>query len=408
MWNPKVNYSFVRGRQSLKVGYEFQHIHTQVQDVNPLYGTNVYAGQFTRPTGVAANNIYNLSDFMLGYQSQYGLSNILVANMRQNMHFAYVQDDIRAQRRLTVNVGLRYEYATPHWEARQRAVQLRSGDAVDGCRRRDGSLEERSTITPDRNNFGPRLGVAWSLTPTTVVRGGFGTSYVHFQRAGGGNILPINGPQVINAVAVQNDPTAATFRTHAGRLPRRLDRLVASSTRRRPTSPTCRNDYRSSRVDSWYVSVQRELFRNTIVDVAYVGNRAERAAAVRQLQPGAPQRAGREHAAAGPSADPELRRHHLRLERRALGLPRRSSSRPRRARAASTSSTPSPCRGPATTAPDRSRTPTAIRRRVQDFNNLDAEWGISGYNQPYNWTSSLVWDVPVGRDRALHDRMPRP
>ena len=98
-WNPKVNYSFVRGRQSLKVGYEFQNIHTQVQDVNPLYGQNLYAGQFTRPTGAAANNVYNLSDFMFGYQSQYGLSNILVADMRQQMHFAYVQDDFRINRR---------------------------------------------------------------------------------------------------------------------------------------------------------------------------------------------------------------------------------------------------------------------------------------------------------------------
>ena len=47
-WNPKINYAFVKGRQSLKIGYEFQNIHTQVQDVNPLYGINVYAGQFTR------------------------------------------------------------------------------------------------------------------------------------------------------------------------------------------------------------------------------------------------------------------------------------------------------------------------------------------------------------------------
>ena len=36
---------------------------------------------------------------------------------------------------------------------------------------------------------------------------------------------------------------------------------------------------------------------------------------------------------------------------------------------------------------------------VQDFNDVDAEYAISGYNQPYNWTSSVVWDVPVGRDR---------
>jgi hypothetical protein len=43
-----------------------------------------------------------------------------------------------------------------------------------------------------------------------VVRGGYGLSYVHFNRAGGGNLLPINGPQVINAV-VNQSPSDATF-----------------------------------------------------------------------------------------------------------------------------------------------------------------------------------------------------
>ena len=46
-----MNYTCVTGRHSLKTGYEFQHIHTEVQDVNPLYGRDTYTGQFTRPAG---------------------------------------------------------------------------------------------------------------------------------------------------------------------------------------------------------------------------------------------------------------------------------------------------------------------------------------------------------------------
>ena len=56
------------------------------------------------------------SDFYLGLRSGYGLSNILVANLRQNMHFLYVQDDYRVNDKLTLNLGVRYEYATPWWE----------------------------------------------------------------------------------------------------------------------------------------------------------------------------------------------------------------------------------------------------------------------------------------------------
>ena len=147
MFNPKVNYSWLSGRHSLKTGYEFQNIKTQVQDVNPLYGRDSYAGQFSRPTGAAANNLYNLGDFMLGLRSTYALSNILVADLVQNMHFLYLQDDWRVNDRLTLNAGLRYEYATPwveennvlsNFDPATRSMVM----AKDGSLR--GSLDDRS------------------------------------------------------------------------------------------------------------------------------------------------------------------------------------------------------------------------------------------------------------------------
>ena len=107
-WNPKVNYTWIAGRHSLKAGYEYQYIQTEVQDVNPLYGRDAYNGQFTRPAGPAANNVYNLADFMLGLRAQYALSTFLIANLRQQMHFTYIQDDWRVNDALTLNLGLRY------------------------------------------------------------------------------------------------------------------------------------------------------------------------------------------------------------------------------------------------------------------------------------------------------------
>ena len=177
---------------------------------------------------------------MFGLRSQYAFSNILIANLRQQMHFAYVQDDFRVNNALTLNLGVRYEYATPHWEKDNMLSNFDPASAARWCFARDGSLEDRALIKPDRNNFAPRLGFAWTHHPITVVRGGYGMSYVHFHRAGAANILPINGPQVVNAVANQTDPLRPAFRTTQAGISGAVRGSRRGSIRCWPTSPTCR------------------------------------------------------------------------------------------------------------------------------------------------------------------------
>jgi hypothetical protein len=396
VFNPKVNYSWLSGRHSLKTGYEFQNIKTQVQDVNPLYGRDSYAGQFSRPAGAASNNLYNLGDFMLGLRSTYALSNILVADLVQNMHFLYLQDDWRVNDRLTLNAGLRYEYATP-WVEENNVLSNLDPATRTMVMAKDGSLRDRSTVDPDRNNFGPRVGMAFTLTPTTVVRGGWGVSYVHFHRAGGGNVLPINGPQVINAVAVQTAAQADFRTTQAGYPagwtdPSQFNPLAANIT-------YMPSDYRSSNVQSWFASVQHELWQGALLDVAYVGNRADGLLLFANYNQAAPNNAAgtltlqqrrpiQEYADityafnGGKSAYKSVQtKFNWRINSGVQVMSALTLSEAKDNGAGSLENANGNFPAP------------------QDFNNLDADYGLSAYHQPYNSTTSFVVDLPFGRDR---------
>jgi len=74
--------------------------------------------------------------------------------------------------------------------------QLRSGHDQTLLSSKDGSVYDKSLVNLDRNNFAPRIGVAYTPTARTVIRAGYGVSYVHFNRLGGENLLAFNGPHV--------------------------------------------------------------------------------------------------------------------------------------------------------------------------------------------------------------------
>jgi hypothetical protein len=398
VYNPKVNYTWTRSAHSFKTGYEFQWIATEVQDVNPLYGRDNYNGTFTRPAGAAASNLYNLADFELGLRAQYALSSVLVAHLRRNMQFAYIQDDWRAGTKLTLNLGLRYEYSTPYWE-RDNILSNYDPAANALVPASDGSLASRAQINPDRNNFGPRLGFAYTATGTTVIRGGYGISYVHFSRAGGGDLLPINGPQVVNAVINQADPTAPSFLPAeqgypAGLAdPSQFNPLLANIT-------YMPRDFHSSPVQSWYLSVQRELTRNMLLDVAYVGNRADDLLLFANYNQAAPNNAAGTIPLANRRPIPgfaDITYAFNGGKSRYKALQTKFEWRMSRDFTLLNSLTLSETKDNGSQSLENAN---GNFPAPQDFRNLEADFGFSEYHQPYNNTTSFVWGLPFGRSSS--------
>ncbi|MFN7623674.1 MAG: TonB-dependent receptor, partial [Acidobacteriota bacterium] len=166
--NSRLNMTFLAGRHSLKTGYEYAALNQQVDDTNPLYGIDNYGGGFSRPTAtVATNYLHNLADFFFGARNNYQLATQAVARMRQRFHYWYLQDDFKVNQRLTLNLGLRYELVTPVYDADNRLANFDPASksvVLAGSR----SVAARSLRNLDKNNFVPRLGLAYRLSDNMV------------------------------------------------------------------------------------------------------------------------------------------------------------------------------------------------------------------------------------------------
>ncbi len=310
-FDPKVNFVKNIGRHSLKIGYEFVVLRTQVLDVNPLYGRDAYAGAFSRPAGGATNaTVYSVADFLFGLRSQYALANEVVGNYRQHEQFAYVQDDFKFSPKLTLNLGLRYEYATPRWE---RDNVLSNYDPITNTilRAKDGGIYDRALVNPDRKDFAPRIGFAYSATPTTVLRGGYGISYIHQNRVGSGDLLGINGPQVVIATINQSNPTDPSFRTTQQGYPAG----ISSPANFNPILSNITyvpKDLKTPYVQTWFFSIQQQVAKDTVIDVAYIGNHSVALPLFGDYNQAYPAAHGHVNSfSAGAPAKSKLRRHHL-------------------------------------------------------------------------------------------------
>jgi hypothetical protein len=218
VYNPKINYTYIRGRSTYKVGYEYQAIFTTIDDFNPVFGQDTYNGSFSFNgfAGTTANRTSTalssadagtkeavaLADFIFGARDTYQLNNFVNVHLNQRMHNLYFQDDIRVNSRLTVNAGLRYELVTPQWESSNKLANY-DPTTQSLISATPGSIYNRALVNMPKLDFAPRFGAAYSIDSKTVVRAAYGLGYAQFNREGGENMLSYNLPAIVNTNIVQ-------------------------------------------------------------------------------------------------------------------------------------------------------------------------------------------------------------
>ena len=411
--NPRFNYTKTLGRHSLKAGYEYLRVDTDVQDTNPLMGLDTYSSQFSRNTATAsANTVFNLSDFFFGARSQYEFANLLVVTMQKRLHYTYAQDDFKVNNKLTLNLGVRYEYATPFTEAQNRLSNFDPATKTI-IQAKDGSIADRALVNPDRNNWAPRIGLAYNVFDKTVIRGGYGIGYVHFNRIGTADLLATNFPHITRANVTQNAALALCtgtvyadncFRPTQTGYPTGLPNNVVLFTPR---------ETRTAYIQNWQLSVQRELPGNMLLDVAYVGNHALKlllladynqarplttaelalpAANRPSLDARRPIAGFRSISTTLPAAYSEYNALQVKFERRfSKGLYLLNSFTWSKA---------------IDNASQVLEEPGGNEGRPQNLYNIAADRGIGAYDQPFNNTTSFVFELPFGKGRTWLKDLP--
>ena len=199
------------GNHSLKAGVSFQRVRFSTsQPTNPR-GNYTYTGTYTGQQGTS-NTGFGAADFLFNMMNSSGISNVFNSDDVRWDRAAYAQDDWKVTPRLTLNLGVRYEYFQPYYDRHgNQAAFILTGPLVASggsakylipSKNRNvplapkftqllakdnitlGYSDNPSLITSQKFNFAPRIGFAFQPNEKSVVRGGFGIFYGGLESTG--------------------------------------------------------------------------------------------------------------------------------------------------------------------------------------------------------------------------------
>ena len=371
--------SWLRGRHQFKFGADVMlPMNNEYIDIPSTRGNLQFSGQFT---GNA------VADFMLGWARTAELSNVHLVNQRRSSYAFFVQDDWRPSDRLTVNLGLRYGYMTPSYDADNLMANFdpNTGSLVYAS---DGSMAERALVNPDRNNFGPRAGIVYQLTPKTILRGGYGLFFNPLDRIGSEDQLSLNPPGLRNINQQTTSTTTPVLLMKDGFPTNYLDpaNVVLNRLLIRAANP----DGTNATSQQVAIGMERQLGGDFAVSADFVANNGSNISVLRNLnQP-----------ANGNGARPYPNFAHIQW-RDPIG---ESSYKGVDFAAEKRMSDGYSYRVAYTWSDSRDQAPehlAATSGRPQDTNNIDAWEGPSDFDVRHRVVASFIAESPVGRSLDL-------
>ena len=240
------NYAWVKGSHSLKFGFDFSHVEDYVNRLANRYGTYSY-GTISAFAQDFTGNTTGLRNYQ-AYSQAIGQP-VIDVNMAE-VSF-YVQDQWKINPRLVVNYGVRYE-----WSGIPQPTQP------------NPNLPQTASIPTTSGNWAPRIGVAYTLNPKTVIRAGYGMFYNRYTTSTIESFMITNANYTSSFAYTTAAAIAAGGPVFPNALPTTATVTAGTSGIFYPSS-SWRNPYSQQGT----VAIERQIEKNTSLTVSYVWSR---------------------------------------------------------------------------------------------------------------------------------------
>ncbi len=286
----------IKGRHVMKFGFDGRRVHYIRGGGSNRNGQYNFDAGFTQRLSTQASPLTDgnsWASFMLGTPASGSIGRINLANLRSAYYAMYAQDDFKITTRLTLNLGLRWDVSQPMWDSHNAMSFLDLGspnpigpaaglpNLVGGLNfPNQGPLKGiNDTMTIDWNNFAPRLGLSYQLTPKWVVRAGSGVFYKTII----GEAVPppadsfaITTPMVVSLDGAHPSSYMSNPFPNGIQSPSRGASGLLTNVGNTINGIAGTNSSLAPYVVQWNLNIQRQLPGNMVVEVGYSGSAARK------------------------------------------------------------------------------------------------------------------------------------
>lgn len=273
----------VAGKHRIKWGADFRHLNLLRDSRSSNTGTFFFYNDVTRGMDDAYVNQLvttpgsTFSAFLLGLPDQVQRNQLIhpPQDLANNL-FAYGQDSWSVSRKLVLNLGLRWEYYAPITAPEQAGAanyDVNNGDLlIAGL----GVVSNAAGVKSQFRNFAPRIGFAYTVTPKTVLRGGYGISYTVHPDGGYGALLSTNFPNVsTNQIGIIGSgfPGGSLSTMIPVTYPALPSNGIFSPAPQNQIYYALAPNTPFPNVQSFSLTLEQELSQDLTLSIAYVGNK---------------------------------------------------------------------------------------------------------------------------------------